>query len=262
MFLYRASALWGLLGSLGASWVLLEPLGAEIPDHHLDRLQDAQDAWKSRPGRPDRLPRPLGCPDRPPGRLNRPLRPPQLLERPPGMLLSTLLLSTKHHLVAMSNEPQAVQRSSQAAQTGAPSSQAAQTSCPCRHGQPPGMLSPQHGSCRQNTAPVDIASVDNILPLSTRTTSRIASIATTWLLSTKLCSCRQNIAPVGIASLDNTRLGQPPGLLLWTDQPLRRGKLPPRTKHGFHVGSVFKLPGKTRSLQNFGCMPIDEKSKW
>ena len=50
-------ASWGLLGPFGASWSLLEPLGAEIPDHHLDRLQDAQDAQKGRPGRSDRLPR-------------------------------------------------------------------------------------------------------------------------------------------------------------------------------------------------------------
>ena len=42
--------LLGRLGALGSSWVVLEllgllgTLGAEIPDRHLDRLQDAQDA--------------------------------------------------------------------------------------------------------------------------------------------------------------------------------------------------------------------------
>ena len=99
----------------------------------------------------------------------------------------------------------------------------ATTSCSCRH-----------CSCRHNTA---------------ETASRIASVHTAWLLSTFRCSCRQSRA------------------LVDSDSDLRtvRATFTPRktfplTKHGFHVGIVFKLPGKIRSLPNFRCIPVDAKS--
>ena len=171
-------------------------------------------------GRPGRLPRPPGRPDRPPGRPNSFLRPPELLERPPGMLLSTNQCAWRQNLALVDFAP-------------------ADKTPPCSHvrrapGRPdklpgrPGTRPRLPGRPERYSRPLQLlewppriflsiqpCAVDNILPLSTRTTSRMA-VARTWLLSKKLCFCRQNIAPVDSASVDNTRLGQPPGLLLST----------------------------------------------
>ena len=187
----------------------------------------------------------------------------------------------KTGLQAARQAPHAAQTDSQAAQTSPPG-------CPNRRPGCPDQLPklPRQVSRPSRQAPRPPRKALQAAPAA-GTASKTASVDTTLLSRQHLslvdrdniqdCFCRHNMAPVDKTLTVSTKhcycrhcfrrqhtvgAGSRTAPVNKTVQLPRRGKRSPLTEHGFHVGNVFKLPGKTRSMQNFGCMPIGAKSKW
>ena len=245
MFSDRASERSELLGSLGASWGLLErKFKIDDPSRRfgLSRLPGRPEG---RPGRPDRFP-----------------RPPRLPRQVSQAAQAAQALAAQ----AAQTGPQAAQTSLQAAKTSVPGRpdkfprpprpprrpQAAQTGPSSRPRQPPsrpnkllrpsqlperppGMRLPiKQCACRQNLATVDTAPVDKTPPCGhvKRAPGRpdrlldrpdkpprppqLLERSPRMCASTKLCSWRQHLVLVDIAPVDITQLRQHPGLLLST----------------------------------------------
>ena len=211
---------FGTFGALGSSWVVLGLLG---------RLGALGSSWSENskprlgpsPGRPGRLEKP----PRPPRQASQAPRPPRQAPRPPKQAsqaapaAGTASRNAPVDIAPVDKTPPCghVRRAPGRPDKlpGRPDKRPRLPGRPERHSRPPQLLG------RPTRMSTQHCSVDNILPLSTRTTSRIA-VATTWLLSTTHCSCRHCCSrqyTVGttsrIAPVDHT------------GQPLFRGKPPP-----------------------------------